>query len=219
MRSSGKAKGIISRYYRQNKSDLIHTPQQTIEDVLMIINKRHSINRPRLNDRIVPNSPHIILLPSIARLFEVIMQRGVEQAELRVQRLQVRLEVLERVLPELAHSEHLGPVRLLAHGLDEVRDEGAVDVLCAPRWVSHLYVCRCRCGVGDGGWGMGKANLDSIEPKAGRADLVDDPFAPLDDVGAGLGVAVVDVCSHCEVTIKGQCDQSLEIRMYADGTY
>jgi hypothetical protein len=39
-------------------------------------------------------------------------------------------------------------------------------------------------------------NLDSIEPKSTGANLVDDPFAPFDDVIAGFGVAVVDIGSH-----------------------
>lgn len=48
-------------------------------------------------------------------------------------------------------------------------------------------------------WMRKTTYLDSIESEPGRANLVYDPFTPLDDVGAGLGVAVVNICSHCEV--------------------
>jgi hypothetical protein len=48
----------------------------------------------------------------------------------------------------------------------------------------------------------GVTNLDSIEPKPSGANLVNNPLPPFDEVGAGFGVAVVDVCSHYVRTSK-----------------
>jgi len=42
----------------------------------------HCIIGARLNNRTVPNLPNVVLLPSIRGLFEVVMQRRVEDAEL-----------------------------------------------------------------------------------------------------------------------------------------
>lgn len=55
-----------------------------------------------------------------------------EGTDLRPETIQIFVEVFDTILPELAHGEHLRLVRLFAHGLDEVGDEAAVDVLYYP---------------------------------------------------------------------------------------
>jgi hypothetical protein len=57
-------------------------------------------------------------------------------------------------------------------------------------------------GGKSGGRGERVTNLDGIEPKPSGANLVDNPLPPFDEVSAGFGMAVVDVCSHYVRTSK-----------------
>jgi hypothetical protein len=50
-------------------------------------------------------------------------------AHLRAERVEVLVQIIERILPELADGEHLRLVRLRPDVLDEARDEVAVDML------------------------------------------------------------------------------------------
>lgn len=111
----------------------------------MILNKGNRVDGPLLHDCPVPDGTNVVFPSAVARLFEVVVQRRVEDAKLREHQLsatktkiftylraeavEISLESLEGLMPVFTNCKHLGLVGLRAHTLDKVRNETAVDVL------------------------------------------------------------------------------------------
>jgi hypothetical protein len=114
---------------KQNTFSIMEKDAKRQRNVLVVLNKGNRVDGPLLHDRPVPDGAQVVLVSAVAGLLEVIMQRCVEDAELRPKPVKIHLEIRNRVLPEFAHREHLGLIRLCAHALDKVGDKAAVDVL------------------------------------------------------------------------------------------
>jgi hypothetical protein len=89
----------------------------------------HGVHRPNLDNSVVPYRTEIIVRAAVGSFLEVIMKRRIEHTELGTELVEVLLEITDRVFPELADCEHLRFVSRCANVLDELRNEGSVDVL------------------------------------------------------------------------------------------
>lgn len=50
----------------------------------------------------------------------------------------------------------------------------------------------------------GVKNLNGVKAEPRSADLVDYPLSPLENVGTGIGMAVVDIRAHCTYKLLGR---------------
>jgi hypothetical protein len=106
---------------------------------------------------------------------------------LRVEAVEVNLEISDRVLPELANGEHLGFTGLRAHSLDKVRDKIAIDVLYRDDWECLMPEHKI-------------TYLDSTEAETSRSQFFCYPLSPVYEVRAHVGMVVIDIRSNWRLT-------------------
>jgi hypothetical protein len=96
---------------------------------VVIVHQSNSIDRSLLDHGIVENLPHVVGVTSLSGPLEVVVQRCVKNTKLCSELCQIRVKIVDGILPIFPNRKQLGISRLFASIGDEFRNERLVNML------------------------------------------------------------------------------------------